>query len=251
MEKLNETLTTQLNHRTIRKFSPKPVTQNELALLFEAARHTSTSEFLQQFSILRITDPAKKEAIREISHQDYVGGNGELLIFLADLNRNYQIRKQLGKDVGRLQTTDLFFQAQNDTVLAVQNTLLAAESLGLGGVILGSINDDPKRLVEVLELPKLTYPILGLQIGHPAQEPQLKPRLPLEFTVFENDYPTEFPVEKLADYDKIVHTYYDLRDANRRVDEFTTQIASAKLDKRVTKRDDIVAALHHQGLCLE
>ena len=56
-----------------------------------------------------------------------------MLIFLADLNRNAKIRQHLGQDIARLQTADLFFQAVNDTVLAVQNALLAAESMGLGG----------------------------------------------------------------------------------------------------------------------
>lgn len=172
------------------------------------------------------------------------------MIFLADLNRNAKIRQHLGKDIARLQTADLFFQAVNDTVLAVQNALLAAESMGLGGVVLGSINNEPKKLVEVLELPKLTYPVLGLQLGHPAQSPQLKPRLPLEFTVFDDKYPADFPLAEFEDYDKSVHQYYDLRDTNRRVDEFTTQIGSNKLATQKSSRDEIMAAIQAQGLCL-
>ena len=35
----------------------------------------------------------------------------------------------------------------------------------------------------------------------------------------------ENPLEELKDYDAEVHEYYDLRDLNNRVDEFTTQIA--------------------------
>lgn len=139
MEITNETLKTQLNHRSIRVFEKEPLAKEQLTAIYEAARHTSTSQFLQQFSILRITDEVKRKAISEIAKQDYVGGNGELLIFLADLNRNAKIRQHLGKDIARLQTADLFFQAVNDTVLAVQNALLAAESMGLGGVVLGSI----------------------------------------------------------------------------------------------------------------
>ena len=250
MEITNETLKTQLNHRSIRAFEKEPLAKEQLTVIYEAVRHTSTSQFLQQFSILRITDEVKRKAISEIAKQDYVGGNGELLIFLADLNRNAKIRQHLGKDIARLQTADLFFQAVNDTVLAVQNALLAAESMGLGGVVLGSINNEPKKLVEVLELPKLTYPVLGLQLGHPAQSPQLKPRLPLEFTVFDDKYPADFPLAEFEDYDKSVHQYYDLRDTNRRVDEFTTQIGSNKLATQKSSRDEIMAAIQAQGLCL-
>lgn len=76
--------------------------------------------------------------------------------------------------------TDIFLQGVEDTVLAVQNTVNAAESMGLGAVILGSINDNPGELLKVLELPTMTYPILGIQIGIADQTPQLKPRLPLD-----------------------------------------------------------------------
>ncbi|ARU20134.1 flavin reductase [Ligilactobacillus salivarius GJ-24] len=157
----------------------------------------------------------------------------------------------MGNDDGRLHTMDIFFQAFQDTMLAVQNVINAAESMGLGIVPLGTVNDDPKAMLKVLDLPELTYPALGLQVGVPDQEPQLKPRLPLEFTTFENEYPRDFEVSELKDYDEIVQTYYDLRDANRRIDSFTNQINGKKLNTHQNKRDDIVEAIHSQGLALD
>ena len=97
----------------------------------------------------------------------------------------------------------------------------------------------------------MTYPILGLQLGHLAQSPQLKPRLPLEFTVFDDKYPADFSLAEFKDYDKLVHQYYDLRDTDRRVDEFTTQIGSKKLAAHKSSRDEIMAAIQDQGLCLD
>ena len=123
--------------------------------------------------------------------------------------------------------------------------------MGLGGVILGSINNDPAKLVEVLDLPKLTYPVLGLQVGVPDQAPQLKPRLPLEFIAFDNHYPKDFKASDLKDYDEVVQTYYDLRDANRRIDSFTNQVIGPKLSVASKKRDEQVKVLKAQGLCLD
>lgn len=247
----NSTTDHQVNHRSIRKFKDQPLNTEQLRTIYEAARHTSTSLFYQQFTILHLTDPAIREAVRTISNQPYVGANGDLFIFLADLHRNQQIRQQRGNDDGRLHTTDLFMQAAEDAILAVQNALTAAESIGLGGVILGSIKNDPEKLIKVLHLPKMTFPILGLQLGIPDQEPQLKPRLPLSQTVFENTYPTDFDLSDLATYDQTVTTYYDLRDANKRIDSFTDQINGAKLNKQQTSRDKLLQALHDQGLALE
>ena len=146
--------------------------------------------------------------------------------------------------------------------MAAQNIIVAAESMGLGVVPLGSIKNDPQKIIEVLSLPKMTFPVLGLQIGVPDQEPQLKPRLPLKFISFDNDYPKEIKafymrlnddgkLSDLSDYDQEVTTYYDLRDANRRIDSFTNQIAGAKLDRHHTKRDEIMKVLHQQGLCTD
>ena len=205
----NETIKHQLNHRAIRAFKDQTLSEEQLTTLYEVARHTATSMFMQQFSILHITDD------------------------------------------GRLHTMDIFFQALQDTMLAVQNVINAAESMGLGIVPLGTVNDDPKAMLKVLDLPELTYPALGLQVGVPDQEPQLKPRLPLEFTTFENEYPRDFEVSELKDYDEIVQTYYDLRDANRRIDSFTNQINGKKLNTHQNKRDDIVEAIHSQGLALD
>ena len=178
------------------------------------------------------------------------GANGDLFIFIADLYRNQQIRHQLGNDDGRLHTTDIFMQAAEDAILALQNALTAIESMGLGGVVLGSIKNDPEKLIQVLDLPKMTFPILGLQVGIPDQEPQLKPRLPLDQITFDNNYPRNFNISELKNYDQTVTTYYDLRDANKRIDSFTNQINGPKLNQHESSRDKLLQALHDQGLAL-
>lgn len=246
----NFTTDHQVNHRSIRQFKDQSLTAEQLTTLYEAARHTSSSMFLQQFSILHLTDPKKRAAVREISKQSYVGANGDLFIFIADLYRNQQIRHQLGNDDGRLHTTDIFMQAAEDAILALQNALTAIESMGLGGVVLGSIKNDPEKLIQVLDLPKMTFPILGLQVGIPNQEPQLKPRLPLDQITFDNNYPRNFNISELKNYDQTVTTYYDLRDANKRIDSFTNQINGPKLNQHESSRDKLLQALHDQGLAL-
>ena len=81
----NSTIDHQLNHRSIRAFKPQALSKEQLTTLYEAARHTSSSMFMQQFSILHITDEKKRAAVRQLGKQPYIGQNGELLIFLVDL----------------------------------------------------------------------------------------------------------------------------------------------------------------------
>ncbi|MDF7673033.1 NADPH-dependent oxidoreductase [Lactobacillus sp. ESL0701] len=247
----NSTIDNQINHRSIRKFKDQKLTAEQLETLYTVFQHTATSMFMQNATLLHITDEAKRAKIRELCNQKYVGAEGDLFIFVVDLYRNQQIRQQLGKDDGRVHMSDLFMQGMDDTLLAWQNVANAVESMGLGYVPLGTINDHPLAMLDVLDLPQLTFPALGMQVGVPDQEPQLKPRLPLQFTTFENDYPRDFQVSDLADYDKLVTTYYDLRDSNRRIDSFTKQISGAKLDSHKIDRDQLPELLHQQGLCLD
>lgn len=73
-------------------------------------------------------------------------------------------------------------------MIAAQNMVVAAESLGMGTVYLGSILNDNAKLSELLKLPKYVYPAVGLAVGWPDQEPQLKPRLPRHVIHMENYY---------------------------------------------------------------
>lgn len=247
----NSTVDAQINHRSIRKFKDEVLNKEQLETLYTVFQHTATSMFMQNASLLHVTDPEQKKKIQELCNQKYVGAEGDLFIFIVDLYRNQQIRQQLGKDDGRVHTTDIFFQAMEDTLLAFQNVANAVESMGLGYVPLGTVNDHPLEMLKTLNLPKLTFPVLGMQVGVPDQEPQLKPRLPLEYTCFEGSYKKDFDVKDLKDYDDVVTTYYDLRDANRRIDSFTKQITGKKLDNHETDRDQLPEELHEQGLCLD
>ncbi|MDN5951245.1 MAG: NADPH-dependent oxidoreductase [Loigolactobacillus coryniformis] len=247
----NSTVARQLAHRTIRAFKNQPVAPEMISELIAVAQHTATSNFQQAFSVISVTDLAKKQQIAAISKQPYVADNGHLFVFIADQHRNQQIGAEMGTTANHLGGADRFLQAWSDTSLAVQNTVVAAESLGLGAVILGSILNDAQQLIDILELPQLTFPVLGLAIGWPDQAPQLKPRLPERFVHFENTYQLPKPVKpQLADYDARVHEYYDLRDANRRVDTFTNQVQQ-RLSLQPEKRAELLQVLQRQGFLLE
>ena len=118
-----------------------------------------------------------------------------------------------------------FVEGFTDACLMAQNVVNAAESLGMGANYLGNIHNDLQAVVDLLELPQYTFPVVGLTLGWPAQEPQLKPRIPARLRVMENTYQAPASWEEaLAEYDQEMTTYYDLRDANRRSDNFFRQV---------------------------
>ena len=246
----NETIASQLAHRTIRAYKEQPLTEAEIETLMEVARHTATASYLQGYTVLHITDPQVREKIYAASGQPYVGGTkGDMFIFVVDLYSNSRIRAEQGVSSEALSSMNLFLTGAEDALLAAQNVVVAAESMGLGTVYLGSILADPRLVVDALELPELTFPILGLLVGHSDQEPGQKPRLPLSILTAENTYPrVESYTEALADYDREVTEYYDLRSGSR-LESFTHLVANG-IGVGGAHVSPIMQVLNEQGLCL-
>lgn len=90
---LNDTIKTQLNHRSIRHFKNQQLDKETLNTLYEVANHTASSQFLQQFSIIHVTDKNKRTKLAEICNQPPVSENGELFIFLIDLHHKNCAKK--------------------------------------------------------------------------------------------------------------------------------------------------------------
>ncbi len=120
--------------------------------------------------------------------------------------------------------TETFIIATVDTAIAAQNAMIAAESLGLGGVYIGGIRNDPSKVCKLLDIPKNVYPVFGMCLGYPNHDPETKPRLPLD-VVFKNDtYSTEGDEDKIKEYDKAVKEYYIKRTKGKRDDTWTQQM---------------------------
>ena len=139
--------------------------------------------------------------------------------------RNAKIAEEQGYDLPAKNDMDRFFQGFTDGCLAAQNMVVALESLGLGTVYLGSIFNNTAEIIKLLELPELTFPIVGLGFGYPAEDPALKPRMALDLKVFENTYHRhENYLDLIKDYDQVMRTYYDLRDQTKALPAFSEQI---------------------------
>lgn len=238
----NATVDTLLERRSIRKFKPKPLPDDVVETLETVAQHAASSQFLNDWSAIRVTEPAAKKRLAEIGGQPYIATAPLLYVFVLDEHRNAAIAARKGVEVASdaftLNGSYRFTQAQNDAVLALHAMETAAYSLGLGCVILGSLLNDVPALIDLLNLPEYTYPVLGIAIGKPDQEPAIKPRMPRSMQFFENEYPSsdEKLLSGLDSFDVEVHKYYDLRDTERPVDAFSDQIAANAIDEGVNAK---------------
>lgn len=200
------TLDTILAHRSIRAYTGAPIAPDILNTILEAGRAASSSSFMQSTHIIRVTDPATRRAFAEISkNQQHIIDAAEFLVFCVDYHKHHLICPDSESD-----WTEALLIGAIDAGICAQNCLLAAESLGLGGVFIGALRNDIARVAECLQLPAHTAPLFGLCLGHPAQNPAYRPRMPLAMTTSENTY-TAPDAQAFAKYNQTITQYYAAR----------------------------------------
>ncbi|WP_027963017.1 oxygen-insensitive NADPH nitroreductase [Halalkalibacillus halophilus] len=221
---MNTTIEQILNHRSIRQFKDKKLSSEQIETIISAGQAASTSSYYQAYSIIGITDPEKKQALKEVSGQQYVENNGHLFVFCADLQRIYQSQPDEIQSAMRtnLQSTEFFMMSVIDATLAAQNCALASESMGLGICYLGSLRNDIQQVNDLLELPYYVTPLFGLAVGVPKEDTDKKPRLPFQSIYHENVYVNN--QEAVEAFDETTKEYYQLRGSNTREDTWSSQI---------------------------
>ncbi|MGZ2417108.1 nitroreductase [Staphylococcus caledonicus] len=204
---MNETISLLQNHSSVRKFENKPLTEEQINNIFKAANQASSFSLLQAVSIIRISNPEIRQQVQELcADQPYISEAAEFWVFCADFNRNHQIAPEV--DLGYAE----FLQIGTvDVGLMAQNALVAAESMGLGGVYIGAVRLQIEKMTELLDLPEYVTPVVGLCIGHPAQEKNpIKPRLPQSIVMHTDSYES-FSVNDIKEYNEEMRKYYEAR----------------------------------------
>ncbi|WP_409308964.1 oxygen-insensitive NADPH nitroreductase [Pectobacterium sp. B1J-3] len=225
-------------HRSIRAFTNQALTDAQRAAIISAAQSASSSSFLQCTSIIRITDPTLRQMlVHYTGEQAYVAQAAEFWVFCADFHRHVEISPQAETGLA-----EQLLIGCVDTALMAQNALIAAESLGLGGVFIGGIRNRIADVTTLLKLPPLVLPLFGLCLGYPDADPLLKPRMPVTMLMHENVY-QPLGRETLAEYDQQMVEYYLQRTGHRR-DSWSEHVQRT-LKKEL--RPFMLDYLHQQG----
>jgi hypothetical protein len=119
--------------------------------------------------------------------QEHVAEASELFIFLADLYRPRRLVEHVGGSPAPSGVA-LFMFAAIDAALAAENMTIVAESLGYGICFIGGIQSAAEEIIELLRLPEYTYPLFGLTVGVPDEDPPRRPRLPADLLVHVDGY---------------------------------------------------------------
>ncbi len=192
------------SHRSIRKYKPEPIPDDLLENILTSARQAPTSSNIQAYSIIVVKDKEKKSKLaRYCGDQPWVTSCPVFLVVCPDLYRLDQMcgmRKYQIND----KYIETFLLAVVDSALVAQNILVASEASGLGVCMIGGIRDNPDQVCELLKLPEKVFPLMGICLGWPDQEPMVKPRLPEPAVVHREEYNHSEFDRLIAEYDSLI-----------------------------------------------
>ncbi|MCA8948754.1 MAG: NTP transferase domain-containing protein [Planctomycetes bacterium] len=256
------TVEQMFRHRSRRAFRPDPIPDHQLERLVDAARHASTSSYIQAYSVVAVSDPGRKdECARLCGGQRHVAEAPLFLAICADLSKLAAACEQHGTAL-QSQSFELFLQATVDAALFGQNLQLAAESEGLGGCMIGGARNHPIELAALLGLPSGAFVVFGMTLGVPADDPAPRRRMPLGGVLHREAYDRAAAIAALGGADEIMRDWArranaaDGGYAGRPIDEskgWTDRMARAwgEQSSYAAARRSLVAELRRLGFGLE
>lgn len=184
---MNSVLQLINQHGSCRAYKSDPLEKEVIQAILSASQKASTSSNLQAFSVIVITDAQKRTRLAALTGQEHVAQAPLFLTWCADLARLERVAELRGLKQNH-DYVESFLTAVIDATIAAQNAALAAESIGLGMCYIGSLRNDPRQVIEMLQIPRLVFPVFGMTIGWPAKTPRLRPRLAQEAVVHWETY---------------------------------------------------------------
>lgn len=223
---MNDVIDLLKSHKSIRKFTDQPIDEALLFDLLQAGQGAATSSFLQGTTVIRVRNSETRKAIAAVTGgQRYVETAPEFLIFCADLKRPGNCCRQYDQAFEG-DYTEQFIIATVDVALMAQSMVAAAEASGLGICYIGAIRNDPQTVTDLLQIPKHVYPVFGMCLGYPDQDPEVKPRLPLSVVFKEEVYDDSADAPLIEEYDEEIQAYYASRTGGGHGTKWSEQVSS-------------------------
>jgi len=187
---MNEVIRQLYARTSLRAFSDRDIPPEDKEAILESACMAPTAGNQQMYTILDITDQALKDRLAvTCDNQPFIAQAKLVLLFLADFQKWYDAFALAGCQPRKPGYGDLFL-ALDDALIAAQNAVTAAESLGLGSCYIGDVMENYEVHRDLLRLPQYVFPAALLVFGYPQEGAvQNKPaRFDKKHIVHENVY---------------------------------------------------------------
>lgn len=146
-----------------RSYLDKPVEQNKLDEILEAARLAPSAKNLQDWRFVIVTDKTKKRQLAEVANNQKFLENAGAIIVACSVS-DYVMR--CGQPIGPI-----------DIAIALEHICLQAAQLGLATCWIGSFY--PEKVRPILGIPENVPMIELMALGYPADKQPVPNRQPL------------------------------------------------------------------------
>lgn len=203
-------------HASVRKYKEEALPKEALHDIIRAGQHAASSNFVQAYSLIHVTDKEKRAQLAELSENpQQILSAGAVLVLCIDFYRLQKGASLLNKDIDYTHAESLLVGA-TDVALFAQNIAIAAESKGYGICYIGGVRNAPEEISDLLNLPDGVAPMYGMSIGVPDEANEVKPRLPIEAILHENAYDGDKYEDLIPAYDETMNDYYMNRGSNQK-----------------------------------
>jgi nitroreductase len=202
---LDETdfLEAAIGRASCRSFLPKAVPDQLIDALCAVALSAPSKSDLQQRDIIIVEDQAIRNSLGQLlGASDWAVEAPVFLVFCGNNKRQRQLHQMHDIPFGN-DHFDPLFNAIGDAAIAMSAFVTAAETVGLGTCPISQIRNHPNEASDLLGLPDLVFPFVGLAVGWPAtKQKEISPRLSLKSTVHRDQFDDDQALDQISEYDQ-------------------------------------------------
>jgi nitroreductase len=189
-----------LERTSIRDFEKgRTVSEETLRKILVSGIRAPSAGNIQPRTLVVVKDQTVRDRLYELcEEQAFMKDAPVWIVPCVDLHRHLMAARLTGLEYDYKGILPYTFGVL-DTALSIENMVVAAEAMGLGSVMIGSIIDHPSKVKTILGLPEHCLALCILCIGYPKKKPE--PRLKWGYHVVVNeDHYDEIEAEDVAEY---------------------------------------------------
>ena len=176
---------------SVRDFDPEKKIPEKIAKhILLAGSSAPSAGNIQPRTFIIIEDKKIKDQLYELCEDQAFMKDAPLwIVVCADIHRHLIAAKLTGVDYDFTGILPFTFSVL-DAALSLENMVIAAEALGLGSVIIGSVIEHPQKAKHILNLPNHTLALSILCVGYPKKKPSRRMKWNYEVIVCKDHYRT-------------------------------------------------------------
>ena len=178
-----------MKRRSVRQFKEEPIPEEVIGRLMDVVNNAPSGGNIQPISVILVQDrEARKELAKIIGGQPWVRNAPLSMVFCIDFNRIKRWASLMDTEFKGEKALPHFLIAYADLMCASQNVVILAQSLGLGSVYIGTIQDNTEEARAYFALPEYVLPMMLLCLGYPKSVPKTMPKLNPEILIHREKY---------------------------------------------------------------